>query len=144
MSETIFNIFLPFDEGDRCNQALYVGHDTTLDDEAAFRFLKDRVEVDLAKAIPVPLAKPFMRATYYSRCRIDEGHHLYDEVFQAAGARAEPLFVTTLVVDGKVKIDMSRHKDDPNFYLSPEAIGDAHMDDWLLKYRDGDALDLPK
>ena len=133
MSEAIFNIFLPFEDGDRCNHALYVGHHTTLDDEAALRFLKDRVEADLAKAIRVPLAKPFTRVTYYSRCQVGEGHHLYDEVFQASGARADPLFVTTLVVDGKVKVDISHHHDDPNFYLSPEAIGDAHMDDWLLK-----------
>ncbi|MER8995576.1 hypothetical protein [Mesorhizobium sp. M0678] len=144
MSETIFNIFLPFEYSDHCGHALYVGHQSALDDEAAIRFLRDRVDEDFPKAIRVPLINPFTREAYYARCRIGDGHHLYDEVFQAASAQAEPLFVTTLVVDGKVRVDVSNHHDDPNFYLSPEVIGDAHMDDWLLKYRDGDALDLPR
>lgn len=144
MSEMIFNVFLPFDDGDCCDHALYVGHDTTLDDEAALRFLQDRVGADLTQAVRIPLARPFTRATYYSRCRIGEGHHLYDEVFEVAGARADPLFVTTLVVDGKVRVDMSGRHNDSNIYLTPEAIGNAHMDDWLLKYRVGDSFDLPQ
>ncbi|RWE16967.1 MAG: hypothetical protein EOS76_19650 [Mesorhizobium sp.] len=144
MMETIFNIFLPFDGDDRCDQALYVAHNTTLHDEAAISFLQGRVEEDFLNASRVQLAKPFTRETYYAHCRIGDGHHLYDEVFQAASAPVDPLFVTSIVINGKVRVDVSGHHGDPNFYLIPEVVGDAHMDDWLLKYREGNALNLSR
>lgn len=122
VSETIFNIFLPFDQDDHCDHALYTCHRVALDDEAAVRFLQGRVEADLKHAIGVPLARPFTRSTYYARCRIGEGHHLYDDVFRAANAQAAPLFVTTLVVNGKARSDVSHRHGDPNFYLGSGPI----------------------
>ena len=46
MSETIFNVFLPFKD-ERCDHALYVAHEFAGDDEAGVRFLQNRIDDDL-------------------------------------------------------------------------------------------------
>lgn len=143
MRETIYNIFLPFAD-ERCDHALYVTHESELDDEAALRFLQAHVDEDLARAVKVPLDVGFTRQEYYARIRLGEGGHLYDEVFRLTGAGPSPLSVTTIVVDGRPVINSAGHHDDPNIYLNPVQIGDAHMDDWIIKYRRGDAFDLPQ
>lgn len=143
MSEKIYNIFLPFVDG-RCNRALYVAHDVGLNDQDAILYLQARVEEDLVKAKSVLLAKSFTRSEYCAHIRLGEGVHLYDEVFVLAGAGEAPLCVTTLVVDGRIMVNGTGQHGDPNVYLTPDQIGDAQMDDWLIEYKVGNAIDLPR
>ena len=144
MNNFIYNIFIPFDADDCCDHVLCARHNTLLDDEAAVAFLKNRVHADLKDAVQVALLKSFTKANYYSRCRIDGGHHLYDEVFQRFDNQDNPLFVATIVIDGEVKVDFSRHHGDPDFYLTFETVGCGQMDDWIIKYREGNTLNLPQ
>lgn len=143
MTETIYNIFLTFAD-ERCDHALYVTHESDLDDDAAVAFLQSRVDEDLKHAVSVPLDTTFRRQEYYARIRLGEGCHLYDEVFRRTGAGATPLSVTTIVIDGKPMINDVGHHGDPNIYLTPAQIGDARMDDWIIKYNTGGAFDLPQ
>lgn len=143
MSEKIFNILLPFDH-ERCNHALYVVHEFTGDDEAGIRFLQERVDADLKVATRIDLGRTFTRMEYYSHCRLGRGHELYDEIFEQESAGGTPLFVTTLVVDGQVMVNETSHHHNSNIYLTPQSIGDAKMDDWLIKYMKGDGIDLPQ
>lgn len=143
MSETIYNIFLPFTD-ERCSHALYVAHETDLEDDAAVAFLQARVNEDLRQAIHVPLRASFTRQEYYARIRLGEGGHLYDEVFRLTGAGPSPLFVTTIVVEGQTRINATARHGDPDIYLTPGQIGDARMDDWITKYTRDGAFDLPQ
>lgn len=143
MSETIFNIFLPF-QGERIDHALYVAHEFVGDDEAGISFLQTRVNDDLKVATRVDLPRTFTRSEYYSHCRLGRGHELYDQVFQNEGAGDAPLFVTSLVSNGRVMVNAIGLHHDPNIYLTPQTIGDAKMDDWLIKYTRDGSIDLPQ
>lgn len=143
MSETIYNIFLPFTD-ERCSHALYVAHETDLEDDAAVAFLQARVNEDLRQAIHVPLRASFTRQEYYARIRLGEGGHLYDEAFRLTGAGPSPLFVTTIVFEGQTRINATARHGDPDIYLTPGQIGDARMDDWITKYTRDGAFDLPQ
>jgi len=39
-------------------------------------------------------------------------------------------------------VNATMHHHDPHFYLTPQTIGDAKMDDWLVKYTREDGIDL--
>lgn len=142
MTEDIYNIYLVM-EDDVCRMARYVVHSLVVEtDDEAVAFLTERVESDLAAAVAFPLSREFTRQEYYSRIRLGEGMALYEELFAALDASPSPLCVTTLVVDGQVRVNHSSHHDDPNIYLNPKVMGDTRMDDWLLKYTKGSSIDL--
>jgi hypothetical protein len=143
MSETIFNVFLPFKD-ERCDHALYVAHEFAGDDEAGVRFLQNRIDDDLKVATRVDLPRTFTRSEYCSHCRLGRGHELYDQIFQKEGAGKAPLFVTSLVSNGRAMVNATVHHHDPHFYLTPQTIGDARMDDWLIKYTREEGIDLPQ
>ncbi|WGS21108.1 hypothetical protein [Bradyrhizobium sp. ISRA463] len=143
MSETIFNIFLPFKD-ERCGHALYVAHEFAGDDEAGVRFLQNCIDDDLKVATRIDLPRTFTRSEYYSHCRLGRGHELYDQIFQKEGAGKAPLFVTSLVCNGRVMVNATVHHHDTHFYLTPQTIGDATMDDWLIKYTREEGIDLPQ
>lgn len=143
MTETVFNLFLPFDRDDRCDHALYVGHQVDGDDDAALKFLRDRTEEDLLAATRVALPKAFTRSEYYAHIRAGGAGTLYDAVFIVAGAGASPLYVVTPVKDGKVMVNATGQIGDRDIYLNGRQMGDAVMDDWLLKYTTDEGIDLP-
>jgi hypothetical protein len=143
MSETIFNVFLPFKD-ERCDHALYVAHEFAGDDEAGVRFLQNRIDDDLKVATRVDLPRTFTRSEYNSHCRLGRGHELYDQIFQKECAGKAPLFVTSLVSNGRAMVNATVHHHDPHFYLTPQTIGDAKMDDWLIKYTREEGIDLPQ
>ena len=140
--ETVFNIFLDF-ENQRCQQARYLAHDVSLDDAQAVEFLRQRVEADLPKAKPVALTTPFTKAQYDAHCRLGRGQELYDEVFVDACAGAQPLFVTTPVVDGSITIDLTGQVGKFNSFLTPKALGGGQMRDWLTHYSSEAGIDIP-
>ncbi len=104
MAERIYNIFLFF-ENDICSTVGYRAHNHFGSDEGGVEFLRGRVSEDLPDAVRLELAKPFTRSEYNTKCRLGEGHHLYDELFVKVNAGVAPLFVVTLVKDGDVFIN---------------------------------------
>lgn len=142
MAETVFNIFLDF-ESHRCKQARYTAHDVSLDDTQALEFLRQRVEADLPNATTVVLKSTFTKAQYDAHCRLGRGIELYDEVFAAVGAGAEPLFVVTPVVDGVIVVDLTGHVGEINSFLTPKVLGGGQMRDWLTHYSTDAGIDIP-
>lgn len=142
MAETVFNIFLDF-ENHRCKQARYTAHDVSLDDTQAIEFLRQRVESDLPNAKIVALKSTFTKAQYDAHCRLGRGIELYDEVFVEAGAGPEPLFVVTPVVDGVVVVDLTGHVGEINSFLTPKVLGGGQMRDWLTHYSTDAGIDIP-
>lgn len=142
--ESIYNIFLVM-EGDICTTTRYVVHyhDFSHDNEA-IEFLKNRVEPDLQKSIEFKLQRSFTRSEYYSYIRIGQSMRMYDELFVMLNAPLSPLCVTTIVIDGKVRVDDCTTHNDPNIYLNSRIMGHTKMDDWLLKYTKDDKIDLPQ
>jgi hypothetical protein len=136
MAECIYNIFLFF-KNDTCSVIGYKIHAYSGSDEEGIEFLRGRVREDLKQAVMMDLIKPFTRAEYNAKCRLGEGHYLYDEVFTKIGACAAPLFVTTPVKDGELFFNYSAE----HFALDTNDISvklgaSGVMIDWLEKYID--------
>lgn len=140
--EPIYNVFLFF-EGETCSTVGYTAHNHSGSDEEGVCFLTARLSDDLRQAVRLGLTKPFSRSEYNARCRVGDGHHLYDELFAAVGANEAPLFVSTPVTDGALifnyrsptgALDMT----DVSAKLSAEGF----MDDWLVKYKNDNGINL--
>ncbi|HEY0235134.1 MAG TPA: hypothetical protein VGC86_08795 [Afipia sp.] len=114
-----------------------------MDDASALRFLQSRVPIDLNASKEVQLTKPFTKEEYDARTRLRHGHFLYDEVFILLGAGQQPLHVATPVVDGNPQVQFASEIGDPNIYLREDMTGDHKMDDWLIKYTEGNVLNIP-
>lgn len=135
MPEHIYNIFLFFDDKDSCSEVGYATHMHEGSDHDGIQFLQQRLDEDLAQAQRIALTKPFTRSEYNARCRLGDGHHLYDEIFVRAGATAAPLFVSTPVLEGAINFSYgSEHgaldMDDVSRKLGQPGV----MIDWLRKY----------
>lgn len=142
MSERICNIFLFF-KNDTCSSVGYKVHDHSGNDEEGIEFLRGRIREDLTDAVMMNLAKPFTRAEYNAKCRLGEGHYLYDVIFAEVGATAAPLFVSTPVRNGELFFNYSS---DP-FALDINDISanlgaSGVMDDWLVKYTDEKGINI--
>ncbi|TWI10513.1 hypothetical protein [Aerolutibacter ruishenii] len=143
MAEQIYNVFLFFDAKDLCSVAGYATHLHEGSDQERIDFLRQRVDADLALAQKVPLSRPFTRSEYNARCRIGEGHHLYDELFVQTGAGAAPLFVSTPVLDGKTHFNYSSEHGDLDVNEASEKLGEPGvMVDWLRKYASDDGINF--
>lgn len=143
-AEDIYNVFLLM-ENDVCCVARYVVHQLDFaTDEEASDYLRSHVESDFAASIEFPLSRSFTRSEYYAQIRIGWGMSVYEDLLAALGASEAPLCVTTLVLDGQIKVNYSAVHGDPDIYLNPTVIGDAKMDDWLLKYTNERGIDLPR
>ncbi|WP_411834034.1 hypothetical protein [Pseudoxanthomonas mexicana] len=143
MAEQIYNVFLFFDAKDLCSVAGYATHLHEGSDQEGIDFLRQRVDADLALAQKVPLSRPFTRSEYNARCRIGEGHHLYDELFVQTGAGAAPLFVSTPVLDGKTHFNYSSEHGDLDVNEVSEKLGEPGvMVDWLRKYASDDGINF--
>lgn len=143
MTEQIYNVFLFFDAKDLCSVAGYATHLHEGSDQEGIDFLRQRVDADLALAQKVPLSRPFTRSEYNARCRIGEGHHLYDELFMQTGAGAAPLFVSTPVLDGKTHFNYSSdHRDLDVNEVSEKLEEPGIMVDWLRKYASDDGINF--
>lgn len=142
MAETVFNIFLDF-ENHRCKQARYTAHNVSLDDAQALEFLRQRVESDLPNGKIVALKSTFTKAQYDAHCRLGRGIELYDEVFVDAGSGAEPLFVVTPVVDGMIVVDLTGQIGEINSFLTSKVLGGGEMRDWLTHYSSDAGIDIP-
>jgi len=89
------------------------------------------------------LPRPFTRSEYNARCRLGEGHHLFDRVFVRAGAGASPLFVSTPVLNGVAHFNYSSGHEPLNLSDASEKLGEPGlMVDWLRKYTGDDGVDL--
>jgi hypothetical protein len=106
MAESIYNIFLFFDN-DFCSTVGHTAHEHSGSDAEGCEYLRARLTEDLRVASKLELAKPFTRSEYHARCRIGEGHRLYDELFSMLNAGPAPLFVATPVKDGDVFFNYS-------------------------------------
>jgi hypothetical protein len=141
MTETIYNLFLMYQDG-VCGQVRYVTHETDASDQEALDFLLSRVAVDLNNSKVINLTKPFDKAEHDARTRLGHGQVLWDEVYQILGAGDQPLSVVTPVVNGIPQVAFRAKLGDPNIYLREDMTQGVQMDDWILKYRKDDGLDL--
>ena len=140
MAERIYNIFLFF-ENDICSTVGYRAHDHSGSDEVGIEFLRGRVTEDLPDAVSLELSKPFTRSEHNAKCRLGEGHHLYDELFVKVGAGIEPLFVATPVKDGDAFFNYSSEHDNLEINEVSAKLGaKGVMDDWLVKYTDENGI----
>lgn len=143
MAEEIYNVFLFFDAKDVCSVAGYTAHVYEGSDQKGIDFLRARVDADLTIAQKVPLSKPFTRSEYNARCRLGEGYYLYDELFIHASAGAEPLFVSTLVLNGKTHFNYSSEHGDLDVNDVSEKLGEPGiMVDWLRKYASDEGINF--
>jgi hypothetical protein len=142
VSETIYNLFLMY-EDHLCKSIRYMPHSVDLDDAAAIRFLQGRVRIDLNAAQVIQLTKPFTVEEFTARCRLGHGHHLYDEVFMVLRAGQQPLSVVTPVVNSVPQIEFASEIGDPDIYLCEDMTPGIKMDDWLIKYTEGNTINLP-
>ncbi len=118
MPEDIYNMFLIFEDG-ICKSLKYITHRHTFDDDdAAVRFLRERVNDDFKLAKAFSLSNAFTLPEYYSHIRAGQSLFLYDSLFIAVNAGPTPLCVTTLVENGEIRITDSSYHGDPNIYLS--------------------------
>ncbi len=65
-------------------------------------------------------------------------------MYQILGAGDQPLSVVTPVVNGIPQVAFRAKLGDPNIYLREDMTQGVQMDDWILKYRKDDGLDLPQ
>lgn len=143
MAEQIYNVFLFFDAKDLCSVAGYTAHLHEGSDQEGVDFLRQRVDADLALAQKVPLSRPFTRSEYNAKCRLGEGHHLYDELFVQTGADAAPLFVSTPVLNGNAHFNYSSEHGDLDVNDVSEKLGEPGvMVDWLQKYTSGAGINF--
>ncbi|MNK11592.1 hypothetical protein D3C87_296350 [compost metagenome] len=135
MTEQIYNIFLFFDTKDLCSVVGYTTHLHDRSDQEGIDLLRARVDADLTTAQKVPLSKPFTRSEYNARCRLGEGHYLYDDLFMHLGASASPLFVSTPVLDGDAHLNYSSEHGNLDVNDVSAKLGEPGvMVDWLRKY----------
>lgn len=131
MAERIYNIFLFF-ENDVCSAVGYKAHEYLESDAKSSEYLKAHVAEDLPGALRLKLAKPFTRSEYNARCRLGEGHYLYDELFAALDAGPAPLFVTTPIKNGEIFFNYSSGHGDLDINdISAKVGGKSNMVDWL-------------
>jgi len=143
MAEQIYNVFLFFDAKDLCSVAGYTAHLHEGSDQEGIDFLRQRVDADLGLAQKVPLSRPFTRSEYNARCRLGEGHHLYDELFVQTGAGAAPLFVSTPVLDGNAHFNYSSEHGDLDMSEVSAKLGEPGvMVDWLRKYASDEGINF--
>jgi len=143
MSEQIYNVFLFFDAKDLCSVAGYTAHLHDGSDQEGIDFLRRRVDADLAIAQQVSLSRPFMRSEYNARCRLGEGHYLYDELFMQIGAGASPLFVSTPVLNGVPHFNYSSEHGGLDVNDVAEKLGEPGvMVDWLRKYSSDEGINF--
>lgn len=142
--ERIFNVLLFFQD-DTCSSVGYTAHDHSGNDDSSIEFLRTRVSDDLKVATRMTLTTAFSRSEYNARCRLGEGHHLFDEVFSKNGAGSNPLFVSTPVRDGAIFFNYSSAHGGLDMKDVAAKLGaKGQMDDWLVKYTDGDGIDIPR
>lgn len=135
MAEQIYNVFLFFDSDDTCSEVGYAAHTHSGTDQQGIAMLRERVEADLPNVEKITLATAFTRSEYNARCRLGDGHFLYDEVFVKNGAGQAPLFVATPVVDGHVHFNHFSEHDQLDVNDVAEKLGERGvMIDWLRKY----------
>lgn len=142
MSEIIYNLFLMY-EDELCKSVRYVTHVVELENADAIKFLQSRVRIDLNTSKQIQLTNPFTIDEYNGRSRLGHGHHLYDEVFIVFGAGQQPLSVVTAVVNGVPHIEFASEIGDPDIYLREDMTPEIKMDDWLIKYTEGNTINLP-
>lgn len=142
--ETIYNIFLFFEEG-QCAEVGYVTHHFEGADEAAGEFLRKQMDADLKVATRLCLSKPFTHGRLVSGQRLGTAHHLFDDVFQVTGARVDPLMLVTQVVDGVVRVNYTDGVGPLDMNDVGEKLGAAGvMIDWLREYTSEAGIDLPR
>ncbi|MGY4174961.1 hypothetical protein ACVIHH_000252 [Bradyrhizobium sp. USDA 4518] len=138
MAETIYNLFLVYQDG-VCSQVRYVTHEIDAsDDKEALDFLLGRVAIDLNNSKTIKLTKPFDKAEHDARSRLGHSQVLWEEVYQVLGAGEQPLSVITPVVNGIPQVQFRSQLGDPDIYLREDMTQGILMDDWIIKYtRDG-------
>jgi hypothetical protein len=142
--EHIYNVFLFFQD-DICSTIAYRAHDHSGSDKERIEFLRARLSDDLENAVRLNLTTPFTHSEYNARCRLGEGHWLYDEIFTAVGASASPLFVSTPVKNGEMFFNYSSEHGNLDMNDVAAKVGaKGAMDDWLVKYTDAKRINIPQ
>jgi len=144
MAENIYNIFLFF-EDELCSTVGYVTHEHKGTDDQGCAFLKACLEDDLSKAHKVALEKPFTLSEYNAKCRLGQGHCLYDKVFIELDAGPAPLCIATPVRAGKLFYEYSSQHGPLDMQDLTAKLGhNDSMVDWLAKYTNDEGIDLPR
>lgn len=144
MAENIYNIFLFF-ENDLCTVVAYTAHEHSGNDAQGCEYLRGHIAEDFPIAEKLELTKPFTRSEYNARCRLGEGHHLYDELFASLDAGPEPLFVATPIRNGDVFFNYcSEHGDLDMNDISAKLGVKGVMVDWLVKYTSEQGIDFSR
>jgi len=141
MKEVIYNIFLMW-EDNVCSAVRYATHEVEMNDEAAIKFLQNRIQADLHASKKFKLDTSFTVDEYNARMRLGQGHWLYDAVFIALCAGEQPLHVATQVVNNIPQVRFSSAIGDPNIYLREDMVDGINMSDWIIKYAKGTTIDL--
>jgi hypothetical protein len=143
MPETIYNLFLMFCDG-LCREIRYATHDVDLDDDDALVFLARHIAVDLNNSQPINLSRPFSVDDLEAHARLGLSQQLWDEAFVHLNASEQPLSIVTNVVDGVPQTKFQTQIGDPDIYLRNDLAPGIEMDDWIIRYRTSEGLDIPR
>lgn len=154
--ETIFNIFI------LCNNQIiekigYRTHKTDGTDQDKLQYLLDNVESDSSKLSYINVSNSFKvskkNSPYVNGISIDSFNSLVEEgsltlflepIFEKFTVGDRPLFVTTFIVDGQIKIDGKVDtKNNPNQTLVNSLIEEL-PDDYIDKYMGKNGFELDK
>jgi hypothetical protein len=141
MAESIYNVFIFF-ENDLCSTVGYTSHENSGNDAQGSEYLRARLAEDFSTAKKLKLTNHFTRSEYNARCRVGEGHHLYDELFAMLNAGPAPLCVATPVKNGEVFFNYSSEQGDLDMNdISAKLGAKGVMVDWLARYSSERGID---
>lgn len=145
--ETIFNLF-PICNNDIIQYIGYKTYQVNGSDEEKIEYLKDRVNKDFKdlKYVQVPSSFRISKGDEKDIVGINHmtfntlSHNgtigvLYESIFQICNANNDPLFVQTMIMDGKIRIDRTE-KFDPvpkskYTYSINEIVANDYFDEYL-------------
>jgi hypothetical protein len=154
MEELIFNLFV-FEKNDLVYELGVRPHRISGTDEEKIKFLSERVDEDLleAKRFPVPpnfltihgnTVFPSLTAERYRELCINQSEVIvFEGIFEVYNAPKEPLMISTMVVDGAIKIDaIEEINSNPDNY--PNGVIEHTSEDYLKKYLTEEGFDIGK
>ena len=148
MSERAVNLFL-YVENDTIKELGVVAHELEGSDDQIIAALKSRVDADFTKAprYPVPVAnikgwlgieatQGLPLEAYWYLARTGKPLHIFAEPLEVVKAPQNPIFCTTIIVDGKPQTEdlVRADPESPQVVLSKQFGGLVSRVDYLSAY----------
>jgi hypothetical protein len=141
----IFNLFLFGDE-----EFLYelgvATHDVQGDDLSKLESLRASIDEDHRIANRYALTPAVKWTEHYKSVRMGRELNIFEDIFIKLNAPKIPLVIVTPIIDGIPRVDLVRIVSEPNpIWVEEDLEGQTSVSiDWLAKYTDNQALDLPR